>query len=164
VPDPSLTVEEVLALLAATPQRLAALTDGVPAALLRSAPAPAEWSANAVLAHLRSCADVWGGCIMRMLAEDRPTIRAINPRTWITRTNYLDLEFQPSLDAFTSQRAALLAVLEPLSPDAWARAAAVTGAGRRLERTVRSYAEWLVRHERPHIKQIERIVTTLQTR
>jgi hypothetical protein len=27
-----------------------------------------------------------------------------------------------------------------------------------LERTVLFYAQWLARHERPHLKQIERIV------
>jgi len=48
-----------------------------------------------------------------------------------------------------------------LPPAGWARAASVTGAGAALERTVRDYAQWLARHERPHVKQIERIVTSL---
>lgn len=159
----SLTIEQVLTLLAAMPQRLAALTDGLTPAQLRTSPSPDEWSANDVLAHLRSCADVWGGCITTMIAEDRPTIRAINPRTWIKRTDYRDLEFRPSLDAFTTQRAELLAILEPLQPEGWSRAATVTGAGNVLERTVLSYAQWLARHERPHVKQIERIVNVMQT-
>jgi hypothetical protein len=34
--------------------------------------------------------------------------------------------------------------------------------GRQFERTVYYYAEWLARHERPHIKQIERIVNTVR--
>jgi hypothetical protein len=105
---------------------------------------------------------MWGACIMAMLAEERPTLRAVNPRTWINQTDYLQLEFQPSLRAFTTQRADLLAVLEPLPPEGWSRAATVTGAGKPLERTVRFYAEWLARHERPHLKQIERIVTSLR--
>jgi hypothetical protein len=29
-----------------------------------------------------------------------------------------------------------------------------------LERTVLFYAQWLARHERPHVKQIQRIVNT----
>jgi hypothetical protein len=157
----SLTPEQVLTLLAATPPRLAALTAGLSPAQLRTPPTPDEWSANEVLAHLRACADVWGGAIMAMLAEDRPTLRAINPRTWIKKTNYLDLEFEPSLRAFATQRAELLAALEPLLPAGWARAATVTGAGAILERTVPVYAQWLARHERPHVKQIERIVYTL---
>ncbi|HST88182.1 MAG TPA: DinB family protein [Ktedonobacterales bacterium] len=160
--DTSLTPEQVLALLAAAPPRLAALTADLAPAQLRTAPTPDAWSANAVLAHLRACADVWGGCIVAMLAEDRPTLRAVNPRTWIKRTDYLDLDFRPSLHAFATQRADLLALLEPLPPEGWARAATVTGAGKALERTVLSYARWLADHERPHVKQVARIVTTLR--
>jgi DinB superfamily len=157
----TLTVDEVLALLSEQPRRIATLTSGVPAALLRTPPAPDEWSANEVLAHLRSCGDVWGDCIARILAEDRPTLRAVSPRTWITRTNYLDLEFGPSLRAYRAQRDRLLADLRALKPDDWARGATVTGVGRTVERTVLSYADWLARHERPHVKQVEHIVTTV---
>ena len=152
----------MLTLLAAAPPRLAALAAGLAPAQLRAAAGPDEWSANDVLAHLRACADVWGNCIAAMLEEDRPTLRAINPRTWIERTDYRRLDFQLSLSAFTAQRARLLAVLQPLPPQGWSRAATVTGAGKALERTVLSYAEWLARHERPHVKQIEHIVSTLQ--
>ena len=157
----ALTIEQALVLLEATPPRLAALADGVTPAQLRAAPAPNEWSANDVLAHLRACADMWGKYIMAMLAEDRPTLRAVNPRTWIEQTNYRELDFQPSLQAFASQRAELLAVLKPLPADGWVRSAIITGAGKPLTLTVLSYAERLARHERPHVKQIERVVTTL---
>ena len=162
MPERSLTIEDVLTRLTATPARIAELTEGLAPAFLRTSPGPDEWSANDVLAHLRSCADRWGGSIMTMLAEDRPTIRAINPRTWIKQTDYPDLEFQPSFQAFRAQRADLLAALAALPPEGWARAATVTGAGKPLERTVLSYAQWLARHERPHVKQIERIVSTLR--
>jgi DinB superfamily len=128
---------------------------------LRAAPNPDEWSANNVLAHLRACADVWGNCIMVMIAEDMPTLRAVNPRSWIKKTNYLELEFRPSLHSFTTQRADLLTVLSPLPIDAWERSATVTGAGAVLQRTVLSYAQWLARHERPHVKQVERIVNSM---
>lgn len=158
MPDRSLTIEQVLTLLAQTPPRIAALTTSLTPDQLRTSPKQGEWSANDVLAHLRSCADMWGNCIMAILAEDRPTLRAINPRTWIKQTDYPELEFRPSLRSFTTQRTDLLAVLEPLPPEAWSRAAIVKGAGRVLERTVLSYAEWLATHERPHLKQIERMV------
>ena len=163
MPSRSLTIEQVLTLLAETPRRLEALTAGVPAARLQTTPNDDEWSANDVLAHLRACADVWGGCIAVIIAEERPTLRAVNPRTWITQTDYRELEFRPSLRAFAAQRAELLAVLEPLPPESWSRAATVTGAGKTLERTVLSYARWLAEHERPHVKQIARLVTTMRT-
>lgn len=152
----SLGVEQVLTLLATTPSRIAALAEGLTPAHLRTTPGDGEWSANEVLAHLRSCADVWGDCIATILAEDRPTIRAVNPTAWIQRTDYPDLEFVTSLHAFATQRAGLLAVLRALPPEDWARSATVTGAGKPLERTVQSYAQRLARHERPHIRQIER--------
>jgi hypothetical protein len=150
-------------MLAAAPPRIAELTVGLAPAQLLAAPNRGEWSANDVLAHLRSCADVWGGCIESIIAHDRPTIRAVNPTTWINQTNYRELAFQPSLRVFAAQRADLLAVLQPLAPAGWSRAATVTGAGHVLERTVLSYAEWLARHERPHVKQIERIVKSIST-
>lgn len=156
-----LTIEQILSLLAETPSRIAALTARLSPAQLRTAPDDDEWSANDVLAHLRACADQWGGCIATMIAEDRPTLRAVNPRTWIKKTDYLELEFRPSLRSFTTQRADLLAVLKPLPRKGWSRSATVTGAGAVLERTVLSYGQWLARHERPHVKQVERIVNTM---
>jgi hypothetical protein len=156
------TIEQVLSLLAETPEHIAALTSELTSAQLRARPAEDEWSANEVLAHLRSCADMWGKCIATILAEDHPTIQAVNPKAWIKQTDYPDLEFQISLDAFTRQRADLLTVLEPLPHEAWSRAATIMGAGSPLERTLHSFAERLARHERPHIKQIARAVDTLR--
>jgi hypothetical protein len=154
----SLAIEQVLLLLAATPPRLAVLTADLSPAQLRTAPTDDEWSANDVLAHLRACGDVWGKCIATIIAEDAPTLRAVNPRTWIKKTDYRDLEFQPALRAFTAQRAELLAVLAPLPSEGWSRRATVAGAGKVLDRTVLDYAQRLALHERAHVKQIERIV------
>src|SRR5207247_10247074 len=109
VPNRSLHIEQVLTVLAATPPRIAALTAGLLPAQLHTAPNRDEWSANDVLAHLRACADVWGNCIVAIIAEDTPTLRAVNPRTWIRKTDYLEQEFQPSLHAFATQRTDLLA-------------------------------------------------------
>ena len=162
MPSQSFTREQALALLAATPPRLAALTSGLAPEALQTRPTHDEWSANEVLAHLRACADVWGQCIVAMIAEDRPTLRAVSPPTWLKQKDYRALAFQPSLGAFATQRVDLLAVLSPLPSEGWARAATVTGAGRVLERTVLSYAQWLATHERPHVRQIERIVHTLR--
>jgi hypothetical protein len=149
-------------MLDAGPGRIAGFVEGLPAAQLVTPAEPGEWSARDVLAHMKSCSDMWGGYIVRILREDRPTIKAVNPRTWIRQTDYLEQEFQPLLEAFTSQRAELVAVLNPLGPEAWDRRATVTGAGKPLELTVYSYAERLAVHERPHLKQIRRIAEALR--
>ena len=67
----------------------------------------------------------------------------------------------PSLQAFTTQCAGLLAVLKPLVPDVWSRMATVTWAGKPRERTVYTYAQWLANHERSHFKQVERIANAM---
>lgn len=152
------TRDDLLALLAAAPARLAAAAAGVAPDLLRRPPAEGEWSAVEVLAHLRACADVWGGCVATLLAADEPTIRAVNPRTYVERTDYPSLDFATSLAAFTAQRDDLLRTLTALADADWTRAATVTGAGRPLRRTVLSYVEWLATHERTHVKQVERAV------
>ena len=160
--DTPLTIEQTLTLLEAAPSHLTKITKGLSRTQLVTHPEPGEWSARDVLAHLRACSDMWGKYIDLILNENHPVFKATSPRTWIKQTNYLEQEFQPSLQAFTAQRAELLAVLRPLSLEAWFRTATVTGAGKPLERTVYTYAQWLANHERPHIKQIERIVNTIR--
>jgi hypothetical protein len=157
--DRPLTIDQVLTQLKEQPEAIAALTEDLPPARLRRAPSPGAWSANDVLAHLRSCADMWGGYVAIIVAGDRPAFRAVNPTTWIKSTNYPQLEFEPSFLAFVKQRAELLALLGPLPKAAWSRTAMVSGAGRPRERTVLEYARWLANHERSHVKQIARIVS-----
>ncbi len=154
-----LTIPDVLTLLHETPREIDALTVALTPEQARTPPAPDEWSVNGVLAHLRACADVWGGCIATILGEDRPTIRAIDPRTWMGRTDYPELEFRTSFTAYLEQRADLLAVLDTLPGDDWSRSATVTGAGAPLRRTVLFYAQWLARHERTHLRQIRQTTT-----
>ena len=157
--DTPLAIEDILIRLREQPKVFAELTAGLPRARLHRSPSGGEWSINDVLAHLRSCADMWGRYIATIVAEDRLTIRAVNPTTWIKSTNYPDLDFAPSFRAFDKQRNGLLRLLRSLPNAGWSRSAVVTGAGRARERTVLDYARWLANHERTHLKQIERIVT-----
>lgn len=159
----SLTKEQALALLAETPRRIAELTEGLTPKQLRMVPTEGEWSVNAVVAHLRACADIRGESIPAILNAERPTLRAVDPRRWMTETNYLDLEFAESFQAFVAQRSALLTLLESLAPEDWERSAIVTGAGAPLERSVLFYAGWVAIHERPHVKQVARIVKELRS-
>lgn len=157
----SRTSEEALSLLTQTTPRLTEICTGVQDLHLHSAPSPGEWSANKVLAHLRACADVWGDCMAKILVEDKPTIKAINPKMWIRKTNYPKQEFKHSLELFMEQRVSLLAVLQPLPSESWARSATVIGAGAPVERTVLDYAYRLGVHERPHVNQIANAIKTL---
>jgi hypothetical protein len=156
------TLDQILPLLEQNPQRIAALVADLSPEQLRSRPAEKEWSLVDVLAHLRSCCDVWGGCIRTIAAEDRPTIKAMNPTRWIKQTDYSDLEFRPSFEAYLAQRAELIAYLKSLPSESWLREATITGAGKPQVRSVLTYAEWIAVHERSHIRQIGKIVEAMQ--
>ena len=124
-----------------------------------------EWSPNEILAHLRACQDIWGDSrIARMLAEDHATMRAVNPNTWLAQTNYRELPFRLSLSEFAEQRASFMRIVRDLSPEEWTRAATFTGGGRRREYSVHSEADALARHERSHIRQIERLCQAMAER
>lgn len=153
--DKPLTNEQILTLLTTAPSRLDELSGGLSPAQLVTSPEPEQWSLRDILAHLRACSDMWGGYIARILHEDHPTLKAVNPTTWIRHTDYCELEFRPSFRAYADQRAGLVRVLEVLKPEDWDRAATVTGAGKPRERTVYTYAEWLASHERSHFRQIK---------
>jgi hypothetical protein len=53
---------------------------------------------------------MWGRCIERIVAGERPTLRAINPKTWIKQTAYPELDFETSF-----------ARLPPSAPTSWQR-------------------------------------------
>ena len=151
-----MTIEEVLAVLEEDPKRIRALTAGISPERLRKAKVLGEWTAVDVLAHLRSCCDARGEFMRTMLAEQKPTLRAIDPRTLIKKTDYRDLEFAASFRAFARQRASLLVFLKALPRRSWSRTAVVTGGGLARERTVLFYGAWLARHERAHVDRLAR--------
>ena len=161
MPRQLMTADQVVSILRETPGRLRDLASGLSDAQLHAAPEAGEWSVTEIVAHLRSCADVWGDAIEAIVMTDHPTIRAVSPVTWIKRTDYREQQCGASLQAFTEQRDRLLAVLAQLPDQGWSRGATVLGGGRPLELTVHSYASRLARHERSHWRQVAKTVSAL---
>lgn len=157
------SVERIMEILSRSPGRLTELSNGLTPEKLSAVLEDGEWSARDVLAHLKSCSDMWGGQIQLMLKEDNPTYKAVNPRTWIKQTDYLEQEFQPLLEAFTAQRKELLEVLVSLSPEAWLRKGKAFGWGQSYDRQVLRTADALARHERTHLKQIEAALRSISS-
>jgi hypothetical protein len=157
-----MTTEQILAILRDSPDRLSGLVGDLTEAELHAAPEPGEWSVTEIAAHLRSCADVWGAAIEKIATTDQPTIRAVSPTTWIKSTDYRELAFASSFQAFRKQRDQLLALLGQLPDRGWSRSATVLGGGRPLEITVHSYANRLARHERTHWRQVAKTVRALR--
>jgi hypothetical protein len=160
-----MTIDAVMATLTTTVPRITELSTGLTPARLNAAPEADAWSINDVLAHLRACHDVLGGNVLRILAEDRPAWKGMNPRTWQKKTDYHEWEFVPAFEAFAGQRAALLAVLEPLPREVWQRYAVVkVPPAKTYEYTALYYADWMAGHERAHLKHIRRLVDWVNRR
>ncbi len=158
----STEIEQILTLLAATPHRLASMTSGLENARLHVKPDNDAWSVHDILAHLRTCADVWGQSMLAMISQDHPTLRYVSPRTWIRKTDDHAQECHISLQAFANQRNDLLRSLKPLAIEGWSRGATFTGTVKGREQTVFSYAQRIAEHETEHLEQIESILNTIQ--
>jgi hypothetical protein len=147
-------IKKYLSLLSNTSGRIMKATQGFDDLRLQYKIDKKAWSVNDILAHLRSCADVWGDSIEAMLAQDRPTFPYRHPRQWIKRTDYPDLLFQESFQVFRMQRKNLLNVLNNLSFEDWSRAAII----KHREHTVFSQTRRMALHEDMHCQQIEELL------
>jgi DinB superfamily len=150
----STEITHFLELLAEAPRRIAVATKGLlePRLTLRTEAEP--WSINDILAHLRASADVREKFIQIMLTQNHPTVRYISPRSYIRKTNYLELPFHESFQAYKKQRNELLKKLRDLSIQDWSRSAII----KERTETVFSYTRYLTGHESAHCEQIEELV------
>jgi hypothetical protein len=147
-------VEEYLNLLVETPRRITQAANRLAETRLQARTKEQPWSANDILAHLRSCADVWGDSMEAMLAEHNPTIPYRHPRQWIKKTDYPQLAFRESFKAFVLQRKKLLRLLKDLSFEDWSRAGIIKG----REHTVFTQVRRMALHEQSHCEQIESLL------
>ena len=155
---PADEVEHSLKMLTATPRQIASMSRGIPEARLYAKPDKEAWSANEILAHLRACADVWGNTIRTMIAQDRPTLRYVSPRTWMRKTNYPEQGFHDSLSAFSQQRKELVATLKALKNADWLRGATFTATTKGRDQTIRSYVRRITDHEQVHLEQLQALL------
>jgi len=147
-------VQEFLKLLEKTARRIEVATKGVDEMRLHFKLDTTQWSANDILAHLRSCADVWGDSIEKMIAKDKQTLPYVHPRQWVKKTDYANLSFRISFQAFKTQRGELLKVLKDLSFEDWSRGAIIQG----REHTVFTQTRRMATHENVHCDQIEEML------
>ncbi len=150
----SAEIEKALKVLSETPQRIVQATKGLDEARLQFRSDKKSWSVNDVLAHLRSCSDLWTHSIYAMLAEHEPVFSDINERKWAKVTRYAELPFAESFQSLALQRENLLCVLKALPFESWERSAIIFG----RKHTVFTQARRLAKHENEHCEQIESLL------
>lgn len=147
--------DELVEQLAATPGRLASTTAGLTPEALAATPKDGEWSAVAVLAHLRASDDILSPRLIALLVRDEPSLPAFDDRRWEEVMGYAESDFQELLATFTFRRAELVRVLRRLTADDWQRAGLHETHGRV---TLLELLRHLADHEVEHCLQIESLL------
>lgn len=147
----SVEIQKYLRTISETPGHIGLLVKGLEVDRLQYRVDAKSWSINDILAHLRSCADIWSHSIYAMLADKEPAFSDINERKWAKVTRYAELPFYRSFQAYSLQRESLVNVLKDLPFDSWERSALI------FERrhTVFTQTRRLAKHESEHLEQIE---------
>lgn len=114
-------------------------------------PAPGEWSAVEVLAHLRAAAEVFSHSIYMFLLDDALTIPYIHPNQWWQMQGYTDVSFDENFQIFELNRRHLLRKLRSLTPEQWQR----FGTIKTQTRTVYGEMRRMALHEKGHYGQIQ---------
>ncbi len=149
-------IARVLALLAATPERLEAWGRGPDEATLRRPLAPGERSFVEIVAHLIHTEARAHEAIVLALLTVEPLLPAIHAERDYGRLMRHDLlPLAESLAYFRYRRAALLRVLESLSERQWART--VREEGKQRRESVYWRARGMALHEAEHLEEIERL-------
>ncbi|HUR22875.1 MAG TPA: DinB family protein [Acidimicrobiales bacterium] len=143
--------EQTVERLKTTARDLVSLVGAVDPARLNREPAPEEWSAAVVVAHLADTEAVYGVRLRRMLTEDRPVLEAFDEQVWAQRFGPLEPGVRDSLARWRSLREANARIFESLSDDEWGLTGVHSGRG---PLTVVGLAEGMVAHDRNHLDQI----------
>jgi hypothetical protein len=148
-------IESLVERLAETPGRLATAAEGLTPERLATPPAADEWSALAVLAHMRASDDILSPRLVMMLVRDEPTMPAFDERRWGEVMAYEQSDYQELLAGLTFRRAELVRVLRRLKPADWNRTGQHEARG---TITLFDTLRHLVEHEDEHLLQIEALL------
>jgi uncharacterized damage-inducible protein DinB len=148
------TEETALALLQATPVILRALLAALPETIV-TADLDRGWSAKRVLAHFVDVEPVFAERLRRMIEEDRPLIRSIDPLATLDAGDYLSRAVDALLDELDRSRRETCAWLRTLTAGQLQRPAEHDTCGEIIASNLLHYWPY---HDTAHIRQIQRML------
>jgi hypothetical protein len=147
--------KDPLAILAATPDRLARLIERVPMEELTRRPAPDKWCVRDIIAHLEDGEIVGAFRIRFILGSPGASIVAFDQDKWAATGHYDRRDPFTSLARFRAVREGNVALLQSLDNDQWNAYGVHSERGREsIEHIVRMFAG----HDVGHLQQIEKIL------
>lgn len=153
--------QEPIGVLQQTEGKLRRALDGFSPDQVTRPEAPGKWSVRHVLQHLADSELVWGYRLRMVLAHDRPPLTGYDQDLWAERLWYDEDDAGQSLKEFAVLRKANLRLLGRMSREDLARVGVHAERGEeRVDHMMRLYAG----HDLLHLRQIDRIRTTLAER
>jgi hypothetical protein len=149
------TITSLLATLRSTPAALHSLCAGLDTtARAHHHPESTEWGTVEILCHLRDVdAEVNLPRLQRVIQENNPFLAGKDTDPWAVERAYTQQDGQKALQAFTTTRYELLALLDNLPLEGWKRPArhAIFG-----PTTLHELVNFIAGHDRLHIRQFQR--------
>ncbi|GCE07058.1 hypothetical protein KDAU_43870 [Dictyobacter aurantiacus] len=148
-------IVELVQHMAAIPERLVRAMNGKTRAQLTRRPAPGEWSAHEIFAHMRAVDDIVTTRIYMLLTRQDAPLVAFDERRWAEAAHYAERDIHQSLTLFTLRRIEIVATLRQLFFEDWQRLGRHETYGTQsLIGIVRDLAS----HEGEHCSQIEKLL------
>lgn len=120
---------------------------GMSADDLQARPVAGRWSTLEVVCHLADADSVYAERIKRVLAEDEPPLRSMNPDEWQTRLAYHERDAEEELRLVEFTRRQMARILRSLAPADFQRTGHHSEAGPlTLETLLRRVTEHVPHH------------------
>lgn len=148
--------EEIIDILKATPDQVAAVIEGMDEAILDAQPTPEEWSAKIIIAHIFETDFAFCARVRTILESDGfPPLPRDKP-PWKTHEGkgYEKMTGSELLAQFREVRAETLDLVSQLSDADWVRAGTLMGS----VSSILDLGTWLANHDVGHMAQVKRQV------
>lgn len=111
-----MSLEKLLAQYSAGPKLLRDAVAGMSRDDLKARPVPGRWSTLEVVCHLADSDSVYAERMKRVIAEDEPLLRSMDPEAWLPRLAYHDRDIEEELRLIELTRSQTGRILRSLSP------------------------------------------------
>lgn len=109
-------MEELIHQYSAGPKLLRDAVAGMSEDDLKARPVPGRWSTLEVICHLADSDGVYAERMKRVIAEDEPQLRSMNPDGWLPRLAYHRRDAEEELRLIELTRSQMLHILRQLQP------------------------------------------------
>jgi len=144
-----------LAIMAATPKKLARLLKGKSRAVLSKRPAPDKWSVTEILAHMADAEMSFGFRMRLTLGANGTPIKAFDQDVWAGFSKYQKQEPKLSFEAYRILRERNVRLLRSIPKELWDNYGMHEERGKE---TVVRISEMAAGHDLNHVRQIESIL------